>query len=62
MTEITFIIDKDGNVSIDVEGIQGTGCHDVIKVFQEALGVETKLNEKPAYFYELDGIKQTVGR
>ena len=43
-----------------MESLPEAECLDIIKVFQEALGVETKLNEKPAFFYELDGIKQTV--
>lgn len=38
MEEITIRIGKDGKVNLNVEGIKGTGCKDLTKAMEKALG------------------------
>ena len=38
MQEITVVIDKDGQVRVEVRGVKGTSCLDVTKGLEEALG------------------------
>jgi hypothetical protein len=38
MQEITVVIDKNGQVSVEVRGVKGTSCLDVTKGLEEALG------------------------
>lgn len=38
MEEITIRIGKDGKVNLNVEGVKGTGCKDLTKAMEKALG------------------------
>ena len=38
MQEITVVIDKDGQVRVEVRGVKGGSCLDVTKGLEEALG------------------------
>ena len=38
MQEITVVIDKDGQVRVEVRGVKGASCLDVTKGLEEALG------------------------
>ena len=38
MQEITVVIEKDGQVRVEVRGVKGTSCLDVTKGLEEALG------------------------
>ena len=38
MQEITVVIDKDGQVRVEVRGVKGGACLDVTKGLEEALG------------------------
>ena len=38
MQEITVVIDKDGQVRVEVRGVKGTSCLDVTRGLEEALG------------------------
>lgn len=58
MGKLKFKIDKKGNVSIEVEGMQGKACTDVTAAFEEALGVTVETEQKPEYFVQLDGVEQ----
>jgi hypothetical protein len=49
--EVRVSIDKDGNVSLQVNGIKGTSCLDVTKALEEALGNELE-REMTAEAYE----------
>jgi hypothetical protein len=66
MEEIKIIIAKDGKVTIDVEGIKGSGCKgsgckDLTKKLEKALG-SSKSKKKAEYYDEQDvGDNQGVG-
>ncbi len=38
MQEITVVIEKDGQVRVEVRGVKGASCLDVTKGLEEALG------------------------
>ena len=38
MQEITVVIDKDGQVRVEVRGVKGASCLDVTRGLEEALG------------------------
>ena len=38
MQEITVVIEKDGQVRVEVRGVKGTSCLDVTRGLEEALG------------------------
>lgn len=52
--EIQISIGPDGNVHIDVKGVKGKSCVDLIKFLEEALGETAERKFKPDY-YERDG-------
>lgn len=54
MQEIKVIISKDGKVTIDVEGIKGSGCKNLTKALEKALGKTTKSKKKAEYYDEQD--------
>ena len=61
MQEIKIIIAKDGKVTIDVEGIKGSGCKDLTKKLEKALG-SSKSKKKTEYYQEdSQGEQQSVG-
>lgn len=55
--EITFKINKDGEVEIEVFGIQDASCEDITRCFEEALGTKVEINRKEQPYFELDGIE-----
>ena len=52
---ITFKVDKEGKVHIDVSGVDDASCADITAVFEQALGLVEDVQRKPAYYNELDG-------
>jgi len=60
MKTVTVTIDEGGNVTVEADGFQGKGCVDVVEKFTKALGVAVKSRNKPAYYNEIEGIKQKV--
>jgi hypothetical protein len=57
MALITFKIDKQNKVHIDVSGVEDASCEDITRAFEEALGVKTDIQRKPNYYVELDTLK-----
>ena len=51
---------KDGQVSIEVDGMSGMGCEALTQALTESLGTIENINYKPEYLIALDGIEQTV--
>lgn len=47
--KIRFVIDREGNIEMDIFGIQGHGCDQVVKLF-ESLGTLQKNNPKKEYY------------
>jgi Protein of unknown function (DUF2997) len=52
LEEIEVIIDKDGNVRIEVRGVKGTACLDLTRDLEAALGGEVELREMQPEAYE----------
>jgi len=55
MKRIEFKI-KDGEVSIEVFGVEDASCEDMTRIFQEELGAVVERHEKPQTYQELDSI------
>lgn len=45
-----IVIDDAGNVTVDLDGFVGEGCHAVQEAMGEALGVTTKIVKKPEFY------------
>lgn len=57
--QIHFRIDKDGNVHMDVEGVQDASCEQLTRAFEDALGGDIdEVQRKPEYYVELDHMEQ----
>ena len=52
MEEIKIIISKDGKVTIDVDGIKGSGCKKLTKTLEKKLGKTVKDKKKAEYYQE----------
>lgn len=50
MKEIEIVIDKDGEVSIDLKGYQGKGCSNIAEALANALGTRVKSDKKCEYW------------
>ena len=50
MQEITIIINKDGSVELEVDGVVGPKCTDITKAFNDALGQVTEERKLPQYY------------
>jgi hypothetical protein len=50
--EIDIVIDKDGQVQIEVQGVKGLSCLDLTKELEEALGGEIEEREMRYESYE----------
>lgn len=53
MERIRIVIPRDGDPTITVDGVKGTGCKDLTKQLEAALGSTTSDQETPE-FYEND--------
>ena len=60
MQEIKIIISKSGQVTIDVEGIKGSGCKNLTKGLEKAFGTTVKDKKKAEYYDEQD-VSDTQG-
>ena len=58
--QIKFRVSKDGEVHIEVDGVEGILCEEMTKKFEEALGVKVDVQQKPDYYVCLDDIEQHV--
>ena len=62
MQEMKIIISKSGQVTIDVSGIKGSGCKNLTKALEKALGTTTKSKKKTEYYQQdTQGDTQGVG-
>lgn len=52
---IKFRVDAQGQVHIDVDGVEGQSCAELTAAFEKALGIKVEVQEKPEYFCELEG-------
>ena len=49
--EFDITIGADGNVELHIKGCKGSGCLDIVKMFEEIVG-EVKSQNKTEEFYE----------
>jgi len=59
MQEIDVLIDKDGQVKIEVRGVKGMSCLDLTKQLEEALGGQVADRQLTAEAHE---VSQEVGQ
>lgn len=52
LQEIEVIIDKDGQVRIDVQGVKGMKCVDLTAALEQALGGRVESRDMKAEAYE----------
>jgi alcohol dehydrogenase class IV len=52
MQTVNVIIDAEGNVKVDAQGVQGTGCQALTKAIEDSLGRVTADQKKPEYFQQ----------
>jgi DUF2997 family protein len=52
LQEIDVFIDKDGQVRIEVRGVQGMSCLDLTKGLEQALGGQVETREMTAEAHE----------
>ena len=50
--KIKFVIDENGEVTIDVDGVQGSSCEELTKPFEEILGSTASRELKDSYYQE----------
>lgn len=55
--KIKVRIDKQGQVHIDVDGVTGTSCQDLTRLFEEKLGLDKEVQLKPDYDVVLDDMQ-----
>ena len=53
---VTYLIGKDGKITVEVNGVKGAACRELVRDTVEKLGVELSTELKPEYF-ELTGKK-----
>lgn len=59
--KVIVIIDKNGEVSIDIEGAVGPACKDITEAVKRRLGGTTiESRDKPAMYSEIDHMRQKV--
>lgn len=47
---VTYLIGKDGKITVEVNGVRGASCRELVKDTVEKLGVELSTELKPEYF------------
>ena len=47
---VTYLIGKDGKITVEVNGVKGDACRDLVRDTVEKLGVELSTELKPEYF------------
>lgn len=53
MKEIKITIDEEGNVTLDVNGVQGNLCLTETKKLEQQLGIITKRNKKTSFYAKI---------
>lgn len=47
---VTYTIGRDGKITVEVRGVRGTSCRDLVRGTVDALGAELSVELKPEYF------------
>ena len=61
MPNLKVIINKTGNVTIEVVGAAGSSCHLLTKQLEQALGEVTTDTLKPEFYEQQQAIHETLG-
>jgi len=59
MKEIKIEIDQDGNVTLNINGVQGNLCLDETRKLEQELGLVEKREKKPSFYARIQN-KQNV--
>ena len=52
--KVEVIVDEQGRVVVDINGIKGTGCEAIKKALEAHLGEATHETTKPCYYEEVE--------
>lgn len=52
MQTVIVNIGVDGNVKVEAQGVQGTGCHALTRAIEDAIGPVTADQKKPEYYQQ----------
>jgi hypothetical protein len=56
MSQMIFRIKRNGETTVEVNGVQGGTCKDITKVFTDALGEVTAVEDKAEMYDAIDAI------
>lgn len=59
---VTYLIGKDGKITVEVNGVKGTACRELVRDTVEKLGVELSTELKPEYFEQTEEKEQEKNR
>lgn len=59
MAEVTITVQPSAEVEVDVDGVKGASCSDIVGSITKALGVKTANKKKPEY-YQTGGTTQST--
>lgn len=59
--ELQIVISPQGEVQIEVKGMQGSGCTDLTRFLEEALGEVEKRTLKAEYYVNTTGSSESTG-
>lgn len=59
---VTYLIGKDGKITVEVEGVKGASCRELVRDTVEKLGVELSTELKPEYFEQTEEKEQEKNR
>lgn len=59
---VTYLIGKDGKITVEVNGVKGAACRELVRDTVEKLGVELSIELKPEYFEQTGEKEQEKNR
>lgn len=59
---VTYIIGKDGKITVEVNGVKGASCRELVRETVEKLGAEIATELKPEYFEQAEETEQEKNR
>jgi hypothetical protein len=60
MPKLEFKISKKGEITMNVDGVEGTSCMDISRPFETALGTVVDDQTKPAYWNTMEDMQTKV--
>lgn len=59
---VTYLIGKDGKITVEVNGVKGTSCRELVRETVEKLGAEISTELKPEYFEKDEVTERTENK